>query len=163
MTVNNFQPENTLGNYLPEQYWLPEDKSSFQSEIKRTLEDHAKMVNRKDTGSYDLIEQIINQQFFGANPQNKRFVYRKVFSFGAIAAGVALPIAHGIAGTLTFTRIYGTINTAFPDDRPLPYVDTFLVTNQVSVLRNGANMIIQNGATAPAIVSGLLIIEYIKN
>lgn len=158
-----FNPPNSLGNYLPEQVWLSEDQKTFQSEVKRLAEDHAKMINRKDTGSYDLIEQIINQQFFGANPQTKRFVYRKVFSFGAIAAGANLAIAHGLTGTLTFTRIYGTINTAFPDDRPLPYVDTFAVTNQVSVLRNGANMIIQNGATAPAIVSGILVIEYIKS
>lgn len=159
----NFQPNNTLGNYLPEQVWLPEDLKTFQSEVKRLAEDHARMINRKDTGSYDEVEQVINQQFFSANTQNKRFVFRKVFQFGAIAAGAVLNIPHGITGVLTFTRIYGTITTAFPDDRPLPYTDAFLVTNQVSVLRNGLNIVIQNGATAPAVVSGVLILEYLKN
>lgn len=153
----------TSGNFLPETIDIPIQQKDLSPYLKTRLEEIIRLLNRKDTGTYDLAEIQSNQQFFGTNPQTKRFAFRKVFQFGPIPAGAVLNIPHGITGVLTFTRIYGTITTVFPDDRPLPYTDAFLVTNQVSVLRNGLNIVIQNGATAPAVVSGVLILEYLKN
>jgi hypothetical protein len=152
----------SFGNYLAESYEVPDQEIEFNTFLKSYFEDSAKLLNRKDTATYDLVEIQSNQQFFGANAQTKRFAFRKVFSFGAIGTGAALPIAHGITGISMFTRIYGTIQTA-ADSRPLPYVDAAAVTNQVSVLVNGANIVITNGATSPAIVSGICVLEYLKN
>jgi hypothetical protein len=149
---------SSFGNYLAESYQIPKDDVEFYIMIKSYFEDSAKLLNRKDTGTYDLAEIQNNQQFFGANPQVKRFAFRKVFQF----TGALLTFPHNITGATMYTRIYGVIQTA-ADSRPLPYVDAALVTNQVSVLVNGANIVIVNGATAPAVVSGVCVLEYLKS
>lgn len=149
---------STSGNFLPETIDLPEQQKDLPPFLKTRLEEIIRLLNRKDTGTYDLSELQNNQQFYGANPQVKRFVFRKVFQF----TGALLTFPHNITGAAMYTRIYGTVQTA-ADSRPLPYVDTVAVTNQVSVLVTGANIVITNGATAPAIVSGLVVVEYLKN
>lgn len=156
-----FLPANTYGSYLPESVVIPQDQG-LQYFLKEVLENYARFINRKETASYDLIEQVINQQYFDTNVQKKRNVFRKVFSFGAIAAGASLNIAHGITGLTTMTRLYGTIITDVVDQRPIPYADAATVTNQVSVLLSGINITVTNGATAPNITSGIAVIEYLK-
>lgn len=148
----------SFGNYLAESYEIPDKEVEFNTFLKSYFEDSAKLLNRKDTGTYDFVEIQSNQQFFGANAQTKRYAFRKVFQF----TGALLTFPHNITGATTYTRIYGVVQTA-ADSRPLPYVDTVAVTNQVSVLVTGANIVITNGATAPAIVSGLVVVEYLKN
>jgi len=160
-----FSPPNTLEAALPENITFGENWKEFHEQFTNLYRKVSVKINSKERALYPLELEILNdQQFFVVgNTREYRSVFRKVFHFGAIGAGVALNIVHGIDVINAFTRMYGTINTGFPDDRPLPYVDTFLVTNQVSVLRNGINLIITNGATAPAIVSGICVVEYLKN
>lgn len=148
---------------VPEFVTFATDQSVFLTQLTELYESLAKASNAKDVGIYDLNETINGQTFFGATPQESRDCFRKTFNFGAIVAGGLLPIVHNIAGLVQVTRLYGSCLTAVPDQRPLPYVDTFFLTNQVSILLNGANILIQNGATAPAIASGLIVIEYLKN
>lgn len=159
----SFAPSSSIGNFVPENYVIPDEPFQLQEFLKKTLEEHARFINRKDMGQYETIELQNNQTFPGTLPQNKKQIYRKIFEFNAIAAGATLNIPHGITGITDFTRIYGTIITAVPDNRPLPYVDVINVTNQVSVLRNGLNIVIVNGATAPNITSGRVIVEFMKN
>lgn len=158
----SFAPISSSGNFVPENYTIPEDALQLQEFLKRTLEEHSRFINRKDMGQYETIETQNNQTFPGTTPQIKKLIYRKIFEFGAIAAGATLNVVHGITGITDFTRIYGTIITSV-DNRPLPYADAVLVTNQVSILRSGINIVIVNGATAPNITSGKAIIEFLKN
>lgn len=108
-----FKPDFSLGNYLPEQIELPADKDQFREELKRILEDHARLINRKDTGQYEEQELQVNQTFPGVTPQKKRYIYRKIIDLGILSTGVNLTahnIATGGAGsTFVFTRIYGTV------------------------------------------------------
>ena len=73
-----FEPSKTLDNTLKEQVELPPDVEERFQMIAETLEEHARMINRKDTGQYDKVELPVNQQFFGANPQTKRSEERRV-------------------------------------------------------------------------------------
>lgn len=159
-----FRPEFTLEARLDENISFAENWEQFLEQITNEYRKAAKRINEKERGFYPQELEILNdQQFFTlGDPQNYRSVFRKVFPFGAIAAGATLVIPHLITSITEFTNISGTIITAVPDDRPLPYADTVLVTNQVSVLRNGANINIINGATAPNIVSGICIVEFLK-
>lgn len=149
------------GNFLPENIEIPTSSADLPSYLKLRLEEILRLLNRKDTGSYEEIEQIINQQFFGSTPQNKRFVFRRVYSFSAIGAGAFINIPHGITGVTNFTRIYGTTQNA-TDSRPLPYADAAAVANQVAVLVTSTDIVVTNGATAPAIVSGIVVLEFLK-
>lgn len=157
-------PDFSTGNFVPENYVIPEEPEQMRDLLKVTFENLARFINRKDMGQYETVEVQVNQTFPGATPQAKIQIYRKIFEFGAIAAGATLNIVHGITGITDFTRIYGTIITVIVDDnRPLPYVDVANVTNQVSVRRLLANIVIVNGATAPNITSGRVIVEFMKN
>lgn len=155
-------PNSSTGNFVPENYVIPEDISQLQEFLKRTLENHSRFINRKDTAQYETVEVQNNQTYPGNTPQDKKYVYRKIFEFDAIAAGGTLNITHEITGFTESTRYFGTIITAVPDDRPLPYIDAAVVTNQVSMRIVGANIVIVNGATAPNITSGRAIIEFLK-
>lgn len=109
----SFRPDFSLGNFLPEQIELPKDLDQFREEIKRILEDHARLINRKDTGQYENIELQVNQTYPGANLQERRYIYRKLINLGTVVTGVN-NIAHGIAtggagSTFVFTRIYGVV------------------------------------------------------
>lgn len=155
-------PENSIGYLLQENFTYTQNEESLHNQMNEVYQKIARASNAKEIGIYEETEIITGQRFFGATPQTKRSVYRKVFTFGAILAGGVLNIVHNINGLVSFTSITGTIITAVPDDRPLPYADAIAVTNQVSVLRNGINLVVTNGATAPNITSGILICEYMK-
>lgn len=158
----SFLPTFSLGNYLPEDVDLPEGSHELRVMLKSILEDNAKQTNRKDTGSYDEVEQLINQQFFGVTPQVKRNVYRIVFPFGAIATGAALNIAHGIVGFVELTRLYGTCITDVIDYRPVPFNSVAAANQGIQVLLAGINITITNGGAAPNITSGIIVCEFVK-
>lgn len=151
---------------LPTSVFLSQNYEQSWLKLQTLLTDISLKVNMREVGFYNLLETPTGQQWFkNATLAIPRQALRQVYQFGAIAAGGTLNIPINIIGstTLTFTHMYGTITTAVPDDRPLPYADEAVVTNQVSLKRNGNNIVIMNGATAPNIVSGLVILEYLKN
>jgi hypothetical protein len=149
-------------NKVPENIAFAADQKQFIPQITDVYSKLAMSSNAKDIGTYELTEIINGQRFYGANPQTKRQAYRKCFAFGAIGAGATLNIAHGVAGITNITRLYATCITAAGDQRPIPFADITLITNQILIALNGANIAIVNGATAPAIVSGICVLEYLK-
>jgi len=158
----SFLPTFSLGNYLSESVSLPDDKEELKEMLKGILEEHARFINRKDTATYDEVELQSNQQFTGATPQQKRFGYRRIYEFGAIAAGATLVIAHNIAAFVEFTRIYGTCITNVVDYRPIPYTSVIAVNQQIQLVVTAANINILNGAAAAPITSGMIILEFLK-
>jgi len=158
----SFAPDFSTGNYVPENYVIPDEQSQLQAFLKRTLEEHSRFINRKEMAQYETIEVQVNQTFPGADPQNKGQVFRKIFEFGAIAVGGILNIPHLIVGTLDFTNYYGTCVTAV-DTRSLPFNSVAAANQGIQVLILGANIVITNGGAAPAIVSGRIVVEYIKS
>ena len=162
-----FGPANTNAIYLPTTQYFPEEAEKFRAVLTFVYSDIARRLNDKEIGLFDLVEFLNGQQWFTAgNPQIKRQAFRKVFPLPATAAGVTTNIAHGITGvntTTTFTHVYGCAVTAAPDNRPIPFASATLITDQIQVLVTGANIAVTNGATAPNITSGYIILEYLKN
>ncbi len=151
--------------YLPTSVYLSQDWDQSWIKLQAILTDISLKLNMREVGFYYLNETPTGEQWPRISNNTPRTTLRQVYQFGAIAAGAALNIPMNIIGftILTFTHMYGTIKTDVPDDRPLPYADAAVVTNQVSLLRNGANIVITNGATAPNITSGIVVLEYLKN
>jgi len=109
--TTNFSPQYSLGNYVPEQIELPFDFDQFRERMKETVELHARLINRKDTGQYEEYEVPINQSFPGATGQQKRSIFRKIVNTGALPNAATKSVAHGISNignNWFFTRIYGT-------------------------------------------------------
>jgi len=160
-----YSPANAKTAYLPT---TREFDVADDDELKRVLSasytDCAQYINLREIAQYDQVELLTGQQFFTAgNNQVKRKSFRKAFELGAVAAGATVNIAHGLTGVVLYTRIYGTCITGVVDYRPIPWASATLVTDQVQLRVVGANIEVINGATAPAITSGLIVLEYLKN
>lgn len=157
-----FSPANSLAFKVVENVTFSKDQGQFLLQLTDLYQKLATSTNAKDIGSYETVELLNGQQFFGPNPQTKIQIYRKCFAIGAIAAGATSSIAHGI--TLTrLTRAYGTCITDVVDYRPIPYVSATLITNQIQLTVTATNVVVVNGATAPNITSGIIVLEYQKN
>ena len=118
-------------------------------------------LNLKETGIYQTVEVQTSQTWFSTNAQNPRYGFRKVFPFGSIVAGATLTIPHEITFTL-MTAIYGTCTTVVFDSKPIPYASVAANSN-IEVNLDSVNIYITNGAAAFDIVSGIIVLEYLKN
>lgn len=145
--------------YLPVFEYYPEDEEELRIKLSILHSSIASAINIREIALYQDGQQITTGQLFSnAGTQSQSF--RKTFYFGAIAPGVTHNIAHGLSGITLFTKILGGLVTA-NDFRPLPYVSATLITDQVGVLVDGTNVIIINGATAPPITNGVVVLEYL--
>ena len=155
---------SSIAPYLRTTEVFPEDQSQLLIKHTNVYSNVANAVNVREIGIYDLQELLSGKKWFNTtNLQNMRSVYRKVFQIGPINAGAIQTIAHGISGIVAFTHMYGTCITSVVDYRPIPYVDETVVTNQIRLNCSGTNLIIANGATAPGITSGSIVLEYLLN
>lgn len=160
-----YQPINSKAAFLPTTEFFPKDET--QRLIKHTTNytDIAQAVNVREIALYQNGQPVITGQQFSdpTNNQNKKYTFRNVYYFGAIAAGATLNIAHGITGLAQFTHMYGTCVTAVVDYRPIPFSSTAAVNQQISLRVSGANIEIINGAASPNITSGIIVLEYLLN
>lgn len=162
MTIPQGQPTPFLQNTIT----FSKDPQQFLIQLTALYGQIARYVNSKEIAIYNLAETITGQQWFvSGNPQLTRLTNRKVFEFGAIAAGATSTRAHGITGfsALTFTKIYGTAITNVVDQRPIPFASAVAVTDQIEIRADATNIIIVNGATAPNITSAIVVLEMLKN
>jgi len=160
-----FSPQGTLEPALPENVSFAEEWKQFHQQWTELYRKVSIKVNSKERAIYPLELEIVNdQQFFTVgNPRTYRSVFRKSFNIGAIAAGATLNTAHGITNMTSFTKIEGTCVTATPDYRPLPYSSPVALNQNILLSVTAANIVIINGAGNPNIVSGTVILEYVKN
>lgn len=122
----------------------------------------ASAVNSKETGIYTTQEFITSQIYFDTtNIRNFRYVIRKCFAIGAIASGATLATNHDISGITECVNIYGSVVTDTPDFRPIPYVSVTANAN-IEIRVTSTQIIIANGAASPNIVSGTVVLEYLK-
>jgi hypothetical protein len=160
------QPVNNQSSFLPTTTVLPKDMDELLIRLTKNYNDIANYLNIREIAIYETTEILTGEQWTNpGQPTNRRQTFRKIFYFGAIAAGANLVIPTGISSVTSYTHIYGTANTDGPDSRSIPFVDVTNVTNQISVIINNAaaSATVFNGATAPNITNGILILEYLKS
>ena len=162
-----FLPSSTKSPFLPTSQVFPEDTSQRLIVLTENFIDISQAVNIREIGIFETNEELNGQQFFNTTtPSQKRYAFRKVFVLGALATGASTTIAHSITGvnsTTNFTHIYGTCVTDNIDNRPIPYASVTNVNEQIEVNVDATNINISNGAAAPNITSGLIVLEYLKN
>lgn len=152
-------------SFLSTSEYFPVDDKQFHNRLTAIYNDIAKQVNAREISTYEPTETITGQAFYDPNNiQNRNYTYRKVFYFGSIVSGATLNIAHGITGQTLFTYIGGGFKDVTPYYKPLPYVNTANLGNQVDIKLDNTNIIIINGAagTSPDITRGVVILEYLK-
>lgn len=119
----------------------------------------ANAVNIREISQYDLEELVNGQQFFHpTEAQEKRYAFRKVFQFD----DGTLNFAHDITDITICTYIGGGAVTGAGNFIPIPYVSTVLA-NQIQIDVTPTNIVITKGGGAPAITTGIIVLEYLKN
>lgn len=159
-----FKPSDTFGNsYLPTFRDFQQNDHDLRLLLSKSYTEIANSVNIKENGVYDLVEVQNSQQFFNpANAQKKRFAFRILVTFGAIAAGGTSSVAHGVTGITNCTHIYGTCITATPDFRPIPHASVTANAN-IEVIVTSTTVTINVGAASPNVTSAIIVLEYLKN
>lgn len=161
----SFSPDETYGSFLPNNVILSDDPQSSKEQLIDYIQRVSDVTNKKEIGAY-LLNELQNGQFFfkADDTQNFRYVFRKVFNVTTtIAAGATHTFSHGISQISAFTRFYGT---AVVDDtnlyRPIPYVDAAGGTAGIELNSSATQINIINGATAPDILSAIIVAETLK-
>lgn len=152
-----FSPSNTLGSFLIINQRFSEEWEIFLTQVTKINSDISRAVNIRDIAIYDKTESITGQQWFNPNnTQIKRDAFRQVFTFTAVGN-----IAHGISN-LTLVNAYGefTDGTNFYG---AIYGTNVAIAGQISFYVTPTNIVVQAGAGAPAITSGVITLNYLKN
>lgn len=163
-----FNPTSSLAPYLQTSVFFPEEFDEFRVKFLQLYRDISSNVNVRQIGVFDLQEFLTGQRWFTAgDPQTKRQTFRKVITFGALAAGSTNTIAHGISGVVTFTVITGTAITTTAGiggnyQVPLPYVSAAANAN-IDLKADPTNIYLVLGAAGFSLSSGFVILEYLKN
>ncbi len=160
-----YAPSNSKTAFVSTSEVFPQDESQLLIKLTNLHTTVATAINVREICLYQDNNEILTGQEFSVpgNSQLKRYTFRKAFYFGAIATGATLNIAHGITDLVECTAFKGACVTDVVDYRPIPYVSTVAVNQQISIRVLGANIEIINGAGAPNITSGKVVIEYFRN
>lgn len=160
-----FDPSRSLGPFLPINQTFSTDDDQFLIQITNRDRDIARYINIREIAIFDQTEVPTGQQWYNpSNVQIKRNGYRKVFVFGAISAGASATISTAITGITQITHMWGQAISA-SDSRPIPYASVTSAASQVELTINPTftTITVLNGSSAPAIVSGTVVLEYLKN
>jgi len=160
-----FAPVNALQPPLDENVSFPSEWEKFHEQITRRYRDVTRAVNDKERAFYPIETEILNSQnwFNTNNTQQYRSAFRKVFNFGAIATGATLNITHAITDITIITRLYGTCISDIIDYRPIPYSSVTAANLGIELVMTSTTISIINGAAAPNITSGIIVVEFLKN
>lgn len=159
---STFLPANSLSFQLPENITFSKNPDQFYNQFTNLYYQIAKSSNNKDIGSYETTELVNGQRYFGANPQTKRTIYRKVVECGALPNATTTTTAHGISGIGTgwmFTRIYGSARNVTPQFIPIPNAGA---TYPVEIMVDATNINITSTVDLSGFTYSLIILEYYK-
>ena len=150
-------------NQLPLSIEFPEDEEQLRQRLTDSYKRTVDAMNNKIGGLFTLQEVADFERWFTVNSTTQtRNGYRKTFKFTSIAPGGNLPLAHGIKSLKQVTDYRAIVLTDVGDWRKVPYTDVVDVTEQISMRVTSTNIIIENGAAAPEIKSGIVVLEYLK-
>lgn len=146
---------------------FPEDETQLLIKHTENAYSVATAVNLREVAIYEQNEELLNgQQFSIPNDINRNFVYRKVFYLPSIITNLTYSQAHGITDFTQFTRMYGTCIATAPGPvtiyKPIPYISWLNVQNQIQLYADDTNFYVGNGPTADPILSGIIVLEYVK-
>ncbi len=164
-----FEPSGTIGQYIPSDIIIPDDYDELKRTLDAQLKTNADVTNTKESGFYNIVEQVNNQKYFtDGDTQEFRSVYRKVVNFGALPNSATKSVAHGISTTedFSFTRMYATatdpaaatVNSAIP----IPYVDPNALANGIELNVDATNVNITTAADYTAYTICYVVLEYVK-
>jgi hypothetical protein len=152
---------NVRSAYIPTFEHFPEDETELRIKLSSIYTAIAIAINVREIGLYqNTLQTATGQLFSGTSGTPQKDAFRKVFYFGPSLAGATTTIAHDISSITSFTKISGTVCTA-SDFRPIPNASVTAASAGIEIKADATNIYVINGSTAPAIVSGIVVVEYL--
>lgn len=148
-------------SYLRTSREFPEDLHQLSVEVNKTYVDIANCVNSRTIGLFPMNRAAVTGESWYLSGNRRQQTLRQVYPFGIIAAGGILNIPYKLQGFSQFSRIYGTCITS-TDFRPIPYA-SLVVNSNIDIRVTTTNIVIAVGAASPALVSGIIILEWLSD
>lgn len=128
---------------------------SLLTDLDKAYVDTAICVNERVIGTYSTSGAAITGESWFVTSSKKQQTTRQVFTITGAGS-----FAHNLdlSRITNFTRIYGTANDG-TTYYPLPYVDP-TAANQIGITITATNIVVTAGGTAPAITSGIIVLEW---
>lgn len=155
--------------YLRNSRNFPEDPQALSVELSRSYIEISTKVNERSIGIFPTTKPIITgDSYFLTNNQRQQSL-RQIYPFtaaGSIPHGVNTNNING------FSRAYGwfTDGATPPNWYGAIYGSNVAIAGQISFyitgtinLANLGNIVVLAGAGAPAIVSGVIVVEWLSN
>lgn len=155
--------------YLPTSRKFPSDAAQLQPELTKMYVDVATNVNARVIGLFDQIQVVNGERWYNLTETLKRRQgYRKVITFGALSKNNTYTFVHGVTGLTQITTLWGNAvatATIAPITRyiGLPYVHHQDANHQIEIYVTDTLLYIILGTQAYDLVSGSVVIEYLKN
>lgn len=152
-----FAPANSESPYLPISYEYGNNQESLPSQLNSTYSAIALRLNNREISLYDEQELLTGQKWTNtSNLQVPKQTFRKVFPFTAAGSSAHnltnLTQVIGYGQFTDGTNFYGAIHGS-----------SVAIAGQVSFYVTPTNLVVLSGAGAPAITSGVIVLEYLKN
>lgn len=140
---------------------FPSEGDKLRVELNRTYVDIANIVNFRTIGLFPVNRPAQNGESWFLTMNQRQQGFRQVYAFSSFTSPLIIPHGISFTGISQFTRIYGTAfdNTYY---YPLPFVD-IVAANQIIIKVDATNINVIAGPSAPVIVSGLIILEWISD
>jgi hypothetical protein len=145
--------------YLRQQRNFPSDSPETLSvEMEKSYIDIATAVNARTIGVYPVNGPVVTGDSYYISGFRQQTV-RQLFPFSSPNFVINHQII--VAQTGGFTKIYGTVVDSTGTWWPLPLVQTVSTASQVSLQVTPTQIVITVRASAPPIVSGFVILEWL--
>lgn len=156
-----FDPANATSPFLTTNRYFPNSEEEFFPTLDHTYMEIAQAVNARTIGIYSMSESLTGNLFVNPLDANDSVnSYRRTFDISAIAPGATDSFPHDIPTFARLVYLGGGVSTGLPDWRPVPYIGV-AATDFISIRMDATRIYITNGATAPNIITGIIVIEYL--
>ncbi len=145
--------------YLRTTRSFKEDLGQLSTELNKAYVDTANVVNARTIGLFATNKASINGEEWFIDSGKKRQGFRQAYVF--TAAG---NIPHGLnfSDIFMFTRCYGEY-TDGTNWYGVISASSVAIAGQISFYLDPTNIVILDGGGSPAIVNGIVVIEWLSN
>jgi hypothetical protein len=154
----------STGPFLPTYRDFPtDDPGNLQRQLAIFHNQTNIAVNNRTIGSFQLHQTNVNDSIANGErwfPSTGEQRLRDGFRVVVQVSDAALTVNHNITMINQMTRLYG----AFFDGtswQTLPYVDVVAAANQIKISVSSTQIVVTKGGGAPAINSGIVVLEYL--
>lgn len=157
MTTPNLSSIANPGNFLRTTRHFPQDPQELSVELNKMYTEASTQVNNRISGIFGTQMTITGESWYLNGEKGRQQSLRRAYK---VTGAGSIPHEIVTSSVSGFTRIYGSF-TDGTNFYPLPYVST-TAANQVQVVITQTNIVITAGGGAPAIVSGVIVLEWLS-